>query len=413
MNRKTPLAMLGLLSGASFVFVFACISEDAPPSNPNQQDGSIVVPDGGNVLDSQPPPQPAAPVFVLPKDDSGATERPVALGATDSSLVWATSTGSIWTCERTNCSATAKPIVTAGMTPASFAGASGIYPTLDSITAVAADATHVYWAAYLGPATLGGAGVVFRAALTGAPTVLAFAARGFTAGLVVDNTNVYWMNFGAGNTSLYRCAKDACFSNLAMPTLVTSPTLSNQQPDPLECPAEADKRCWFTGPLTLTPNTIKFTDCKRLGQLGKAWTIAKTAASAPATPRVDDGFACLTSVAAIGDVDYVTQYGPMPDGGPGRATSGGRVLRIVPGVGVSAVVDALSQPDNIVTDGANLYWIETGSGKIQRCDKSGCLGANTPTTLAINQAGATGLLVVGNNLYWVNSAGTEIMTAGK
>jgi hypothetical protein len=60
-------------------------------------------------------------------------------------------------------------------------------------------------------------------------------------------------------------------------------------------------------------------------------------------------------------------------------------------------------PANVAVDGANVYWINNGQGQVKQCAKGGC---HAPAVLATGQTGS-GIASDGTNVYWTNaSAGT-------
>jgi hypothetical protein len=87
-----------------------------------------------------------------------------------------------------------------------------------------------------------------------------------------------------------------------------------------------------------------------------------------------------------------------------------------PGGGPASAVSELGQ---IALDDASVYVVDTygsGLGRILKCAKNGC--NNSPTTLASGLSGATGIAVDADNVYWTEEgdsvvAGQTVPGAGR
>ncbi|MGH7328881.1 MAG: hypothetical protein ACREJX_11085, partial [Polyangiaceae bacterium] len=68
-------------------------------------------------------------------------------------------------------------------------------------------------------------------------------------------------------------------------------------------------------------------------------------------------------------------------------------------------------PDDIATDGVNVYWTDGTAGTVLRCAVGGC--DDTPTTLAQNQDTPKGIAVDDTAVYWTTVDGDTIVRIAK
>ncbi len=69
----------------------------------------------------------------------------------------------------------------------------------------------------------------------------------------------------------------------------------------------------------------------------------------------------------------------------------------------------MSELGQIAVDGASVYFVDTygyGLGRILKCAKKGC--NNSPTTLASGLNGAVGIAVDASNVYWTETGNNVV-----
>jgi hypothetical protein len=223
---------------------------------------------------------------------------------------------------------------------------------------IALDATSVYWEdttplssdptgnAHLFKCSLGGC--------NGAPTVLA---PGFAYALTVAGSSAYWTTYD--QTQIMECPTGGC----ASPTMLAA--LAGNEP-PTGIAVDATSIYWAV-------------------QLGAVMKCAIHGCSNSLT----------SLVAGLRD--------PTPGVTP-------------PGGGPASAVSELGQ---IALDDTSVYVVDTygsGLGRILKCSKSGC--NNNPTTLASGLNGAVGIAVDADNVYWAETgqsvvAGQMVAGAGR
>jgi hypothetical protein len=223
---------------------------------------------------------------------------------------------------------------------------------------IALDATSVYWddiTPLSGDPTF--VGHLFKCSISSCndtPTVLA---PGFAYALSVDGSSAYWTTYD--QTQIMGCPVGGC----ASPSLLAS-LPSNEFPAGI---------------------AVDGTNIYWAIQLGGVMKCAINGCSSS-----------LTSLVA-GLRDPTPGITP-PGGGP---------------------ASAVSELGPIALDDTNVYVVDTygsGLGRILKCAKSGC--NNSPTTLASGLSGATGVAVDANNVYWTEAgdsvvAGQMLAGAGR
>ncbi len=80
-------------------------------------------------------------------------------------------------------------------------------------------------------------------------------------------------------------------------------------------------------------------------------------------------------------------------------------------VAPTVLVTGQANPNDIVTDGVNVYWTDPGADTVSRCGVSGCNG--TPTVLATSQSQPKGIAVDSTYVYWGQVSGDKIMRVVK
>lgn len=316
----------------------------------------------------------------------GGAENPLAVAVSGTRVFWSTNRGTIYACDRDQCSTTTKRIAVPFATDG--------YAFEDKVYMLAADANYVYWGQYYNER-------IFRTGHDGG-TVDAFDAHGYPSTLALDADNLYWTNFGAGTSSLWRCRKAECFVAANAPILMSDPYVAQTKPIVNVC-TEPQNRCWYAVSLALTDDWAVFIDAKP-DRYGDVFSIAKTAVDAGvrAWSNFEHPFPNPNAVTTYANIIYF-------------AASGGAVADAsdVPG-NITALQDGFNPevkvedpaPTSIATDGTDLFWVSYDTGTIRRCAIAGC--ANKPTDLATNQPGAASLVATGGTIYWVNAKSSEV-----
>ena len=243
----------------------------------------------------------------------------------------------------------------------------------DGRTAVAVDATSVYWTAINPDATTGG--TVMKAPLCGG-TVTTLATTTFVSSyvvvqaLAVDASNVYWMSRDE--------AAGAPGGQIMMVPLgggPSTPIASEQLPDALAVDA----------------TSVYWTD-ERTGTVMKA----PLAGGAPVTlgPGFGQGVGSV-AVDTTGVYWWTNNRGILK-----VALAGGQLQTLVPETSNNATVGAL------VVSGGSLYWASAvvQSGGDETSISSVPLSGGTPTTLATDPSQVGSIAVDGADVYWLSAA---------
>ena len=84
------------------------------------------------------------------------------------------------------------------------------------------------------------------------------------------------------------------------------------------------------------------------------------------------------------------------DGVTFLADDDGTIVRF-DGTNASTLASGRSKPNAIAVDDANVYWLDTGDGRVMRIDKVGGLA---PEELAVGEANPTGIALDATDVYW-------------
>jgi hypothetical protein len=130
-------------------------------------------------------------------------------------------------------------------------------------------------------------------------------------------------------------------------------------------------------------------------------------------------FACGSGSAGPGAPDALADGANKPDASVPDATVADEAARDGNGPDVSVKSPCEAAPcqptvlasgtnpstaGGLVVDSTNVYWLDSASGQVLACAKTGC--GLAPTVLASGQGGPSGIAISGGTVYWTN------MTAG-
>jgi hypothetical protein len=134
---------------------------------------------------------------------------------------------------------------------------------------------------------------------------------------------------------------------------------------------------------------------------GQIVTAAKAGGGAhPVTLKLSDP----TSVASDGKTLFFTQSSNAD-----KAKPGGALLETTPRPGskIVTLVAGLSNPNGVLVDDANVYWIEAGTKVMAVAKKAG----GAPKSLAESTGGVVDLALDDSSIYWVTSDGNVMRVA--
>ena len=257
--------------------------------------------------------------------------------------------GSVAKCTADNCGATVTVLATGRVTPED----------------IAIDGTNVYWS------ERGGAAYCARAGCGGSATTLV---SGITAadGGVASNDGVAvggGLVFFPINGSLLGCAIGGCGNS---PTTVTS--------------ASADDLTTDSTNLYGTSGSTVF-KCPLAGCSNVTRTSLVTGLSGGEGIAVDGTNVYFAYTGAVGSCPLT-------------------------GCSTPTVLAAnQTDPNDITSDGVNVYWTDATDNLVLRCSVSGCNG--TPTIIAQNQAQPKGIGLDAKAVYWTQVTGDAIVRLAK
>jgi hypothetical protein len=229
--------------------------------------------------------------------------------------------------------------------------------------------------------------------------------------IVLDDTNVYWSEQGGAAS----CARAGCGGNPNV--LVSGLTTADGGP--------ADYDGIAIGPsLVYFPNDGALRSCAKGGCSNSPTTLGGYADDlASDTNNLygtngDNVFMCplgdctngsrVTLVSGLGGSDsialdkvnayfsYTTAVGSCPLTGCAKPT---------------VLADNQLDPDDIATDGINVYWTDNTADTVLRCAVGGC--DDKPTTLAQNQNQPKGIALDDKAVYWTQVSGNAIVRLAK
>lgn len=238
------------------------------------------------------------------------------------------------------------------------AGGAGLPVTLASAeaspTALAVDATSVYWTDY---GTGNSDGAVRKVSICGGATTTLAAGQNWPTGLVVDATNVYWLN------------RDGL---MTVPIGGGAPTqLAFYMVTPMGIAVTAGGVVYW------------FNDGSLMATGGGATSVVADAKAGN-----------LNGLA----VDSANVY--WSEWGCGCPTSDGTINRIaLEGGGVTTLASGLAHPSAMAIDGTHVYWVTAAGGEVMKVS----LGGDGLTTLATGAEGLAGIAVDADSVYWINS----------
>ena len=231
---------------------------------------------------------------------------------------------------------------------------------------IAVDATSVYW-------TDGSETVMSVPLGGGTPTTLATAQDG-SAGLAVDDTNVYWANAfgGAGGGAVMKVPKGGG----------TAITLASGG-DPYAIVLDATNVYWTNG--------------------GTIMRVAKGGGT-PTTLAISPGAPEGIAVDATSVYWTVTAYG----------TATGTVMKVAVAGGMPiTLASGQDEPSSIAVDSTDAYWTNFGNGKIVSIPLSGGTPAVVASGQEITGSGAMGITVDATSVYWTNGSAVGAGTVTK
>jgi hypothetical protein len=275
------------------------------------------------------------------------------------------------------------------------------------IDGMAIDSTSIYWTA-----RVPGNAYQYRAILAtplsgGTPTTLlgvgdAGFPGSFPSAIVVDATNVYWLDTGfvakipKGGGSLTPSLAPA-----DMPSALATDGVRVYWADLASNGSLASVPVGGGTPTTFATDQ-PYPGSIAVGGANVYWTNGSTVMSAPKTGGVPMTLASGQSPSAIA-VDSVNAYWV-------NDTTGGNVVKApVSGGAATTLARAQGSPRSIAVDATSVYWTDNLSGTVMTVRI--CGGA--PVTLASGQDGPTFIAVDATSVYWTNRGGTVMKRSPK
>jgi hypothetical protein len=355
-----------VLPPLAFGVVSACGSsrgyeeEVAPaPAGPDATPDTYVAIDAAVAKDAAAPDAPKAdpkPTAII----VNLTEEPTEMAVDATNIYWITNAGSVMTCKIASCPVPT-PLVTGQ----------------GALSAIAVDASYVYWTVF-GTAANGYAdGAIMRASKTGTNITKLAENQTKPSGLASDGTNVYWAEQSvAGNVST--CAVGGC--------ALTPPVISPARPSPAALRADSTRLFWADQ------------------NSGEIVTTLKTADAGAPLPLAQ-GQGTVVGMALDADRVYWGQF-----------ASAGKILTVrKDGTGTLELAAGQGWPESLAVDATRIYWTTstpTLPGSVVSADKATGANPKVLATVAPFRV-ARSLVVDAASLYWVENGGRQIMKLAK
>jgi len=276
----------------------------------------------------------------------------------------------------------------------------------ESATALAVDATNLYW--------INSSGSVVKAGISGGSPVTLIASQDGPQGIALDAANVYWTTSDGNLVSIPKSGGSLI-------------TIASGQSGILGLAVQGANAYWGASDGTsyaiLTARTASAgagaPPTEVSSQLGGAqpvaiavdasnvyWTTKSGLFSAPLGGPPDGGSA-PQSLGGVGGngvsalaIDTSTAYWGS------FASGSGTVQKVaLAGGGTTQLASGQFGPNGIATDGANVYWT-TQAGLVLKLPVAG----GTPTTLASVSNGGTGIVVDATTVYWASGNTVQKIT---
>jgi len=309
---------------------------------------------------------------------------------------------------------------------------------------IAVDDQWIYWTTAGVPRCAQGAGRVMRRSKTGGDVVVIAEAQSCPSRLVLDDTYVYWTNASPTDGKVQRLPKDA------VPGIDVPEVLADAQPSPIGLAVDATHVYWTTGTPSVRVLALDKRDAGTADLLGPdATPWASSGVRDPSLLAIDQthvyvtefafdggvwkipmdaGTCCPNDASVCADAGDPCEYSvrltvdqPIPNGIVVDLSTVYFVTYSRPGAVKAVQKHALAgpaqelasdqnKPADLATDGAYLYWTNSGDGTIRRVPMPG----GTPETIASDQGAPNCVAVDETYVYWtVHAEGGGVRMAPK